>query len=103
MELLLESGARMPSHRDLLFDAIQREKEALGATQFLLEHGIDPNVSTSKGPPLHCAVGMGRKEIVRCLLRYGADPSRVFLGRTAAQLAEDRGKTDLVSMLASVN
>ncbi|KAH8433390.1 ankyrin repeat domain-containing protein [Aspergillus melleus] len=104
MELLAAYGARLPSGRlgkDLLLSAIQRKEGALGATKFLLEHGADPNLSTSRGPPLYLAIAMHKKEVVSCLLDYGVDVSMVYRGKAFTQLAEEMGQMDIVSLLAA--
>jgi hypothetical protein len=59
--------------------------------ELLLEHGADPNLAESVAPegdfnPLFRATYAGHLEVVRRLLRAGADPHALvhFLYRTAA-------------------
>lgn len=100
MELLVSYGANISPKTDSLFSAIKRNEGALGATKFFLEHGVDPNKSTSKGPPLHLAAILGRVEVISCLLEHGADPSVRLFGKTAADVAEEEGNAEIASLLA---
>ena len=52
----------------------------VGIARWLLENGADVNARTgfgSQGTALHSAAWNGDQEMVRCLLEFGADPSRL--------------------------
>ena len=72
----------------------------LDVAQLLVAAGAGVNDATEAAAPIHGAV-MGRsEELVTWLLAQGADPSLPdFQGRTAAQLAEEMGQTDLARLL----
>ncbi|CAB0000631.1 unnamed protein product [Nesidiocoris tenuis] len=66
---------------------------------YLLSKGADPNMSS----PLHYAAKFGQKEAVVQLLKYGADSKKRIAGKTALQLAEERGHADIVKLLKFVD
>ena len=89
--LLLKSGADWTRedyfNQAPLFGSIGLYDE--GTVNFLLENGVDPNVSDSKGrlPLVHAAMG-GYNPIVQALLEHGADPNAEdALGRTPLYVA----------------
>ena len=114
--LLLKSGADWTRedyfNQAPLFGSIGVYDE--GTVNFLLENGVDPNVSDSRGglPVVHAAMG-GYGPIVQALLEHGADPNAEdALGRTPLYVAlmpeEDEGLDEslldlLLSYGASVN
>jgi ankyrin repeat protein len=75
---------------------------ALYLTEALLAAGASPNVVQQGGfTPLHEASLRGHVEMVGVLLQHGADAAaRNADGRTPADLARDRGVTDVLSLLA---
>ncbi|GKZ82886.1 hypothetical protein AnigIFM56816_007711 [Aspergillus niger] len=92
-ETLLAHGARLES--TLLFYAI-RPGESLGEfkTKLLLAKGLDPNTTSPEwGTPLHRAVYLAERGIVKVLLDAGADKTarsdcRQFRDQTPAEVAE---------------
>lgn len=114
LELLLAHGANM-SGRDAHYDNTplrflagyrpgQPGAEAgLHGVRWLLEHGADPNVLSSKleESALHRAALSGNAEQARLLLEHGADPRLVRKdSRTAYALAVRAGHVDVVALLA---
>ena len=73
----------------------------LACVELLLESRADPNLLCSKmGPaPLHLACQERRPDIVERLLCAKADASLVLLGRTALQVARERGSSACVQLL----
>ena len=52
--------------------------------------------------PLHTAANMGTVEVVKALLELGADPTALNNdGLTPADIAEDKGRSDVVQVLRS--
>lgn len=100
MELLLSYGAEWGECKDILMSTMMRDEDSVAATAFVLEHGIDVNARTRRGPPLHCAVMVEKKDIVQCLLEHGADRSATLFDQTAVELAEQKGLTDIVKLLS---
>ncbi|KAI9368046.1 ankyrin repeat-containing domain protein [Aspergillus egyptiacus] len=93
LELYLEYGATLSS--ELLFYSMRpRVQQAELKTRFLLDKGLDPNVTADDwGTPLHFAAYAGKLNIAKLLLDAGADPTAVSGGRktagkTPAQAAE---------------
>jgi ankyrin repeat protein len=71
---------------------------------FLLDNGAEVNLrSTKKGyTALMLASGAGNAELVRKMLEKGADPSiEDNFGVTAAEVAQETGKTAIVEMLST--
>ena len=71
----------------------------------LLKHGADVNARTDKdkghSTPLHIAAEYGRVEVVHVLLQHGADvDTEDGSGRTALQLASDRGHHEIMKLLS---
>lgn len=100
MELLASYGAELHDRRDLFLSVFRRKDERVAATKFMLENGVDVNACTKYGPPLHVAAKANKKELVQCLLDYGADRFAIFYGKTAAEEAEENGCTDIVKLLS---
>jgi ankyrin repeat protein len=76
--------------------------EDLTGVRWLLSHGADVSARAADGgTPLHAAAtrNAGTK-VISALLTYGADPRIVdHAGRTAADLAAARGKSEIVRCL----
>lgn len=73
-----------------------------GSAKALLEHGADVNVKGNDGSTaLMLAASAGDSEIVRDLLRQGADVSGRFTetGKTALMLAREKGHSEIVELL----
>jgi ankyrin repeat protein len=67
--------------------------------RLLLDHKGNPNLVGIGGPLLQVAVSQNRKENIELLLTYRADINVVYGHDTAAQVAADLGKFDLVDYL----
>ncbi|HZG56315.1 ankyrin repeat domain-containing protein [Paenibacillus sp.] len=67
----------------------------------LLEKGADPNARQSGGwTPIHQAANHCDAEMTKLLLRYGADPDVANDdGKTARAMAEEKGYTEVTSVL----
>lgn len=95
LELYLEYGARLESEL-LFFAAAPRVTHGDIKTRFLLDKGLDPNVTSAEwGSPLHRAVYHAKPKIVKLLLDAGADPIAISTGtktynQTPAQVAAER-------------
>ncbi|KAE8157568.1 ankyrin repeat-containing domain protein [Aspergillus tamarii] len=94
LDVYIEYGATLSA--DLLFYGMRpRVRQAELKTQFLLNKGLDPNVTDDEwGTPLHLAICCSRINVVKLLLDAGADPTvvsggRRTYGKTPAQVAEN--------------
>lgn len=79
-------------------------KEVLSLVLNLIQDGADINCATTKGKPLHLAVGRGGIDLVQQLLDRGAEvntsPSQTYMGHgTALQLAEIHGHFNIARLL----
>lgn len=85
LDLYLAHGANLES--DLLFYAVApRIQQGELMTRFLLDRGVDPNVTSNDwGAPLHRAVAGGKLNLVKMLLEAGADPTAISGGRKTGQ------------------
>jgi hypothetical protein len=70
--------------------------------ELLLAAGADPNPQDSDGvSALMEAVATDHSELIGTLLSYGADPAlKDARGRTAMDLARQKGKEDAIALLA---
>jgi len=68
-------------------------------TEFLLQHGADPNVAEANGDtPLHFAASSGYAEIARSLLKHGAQVNaRNKDGKTP--LSRGRPRSEIAELL----
>ena len=72
-----------------------------GWLRHLLGAGASPHAAYVDGSePLHVACQQGHAACARALVEAGADPSRLWEGLTAAELAARHGHRDVVSLLA---
>jgi len=87
-------------HSAVATDAAPRDLEIV---RMLLDAGADPNArSASGGTPLHTAAFTGDRASLDLLLGHGADAAvRNAQGKTATEIANERGHQDLVRALAS--
>ncbi|RDW70548.1 ankyrin repeat domain-containing protein [Aspergillus mulundensis] len=94
IELYLAHGAKLESTL-LFYSLMPRVPQHELMTRFLLDKGVDPNVTSNDwGTPLHLAVRVGKVNLAKMLLEAGADPTVVSCGRkigslTPAQVAEE--------------
>ena len=81
LELLIEYGARLDPQ--LLFAPLSpRSRHGEVVTRFLLDRGIDPNITSIEwGTPLHHAIRSAKPVFVKMLLDAGADPTAISIGR----------------------
>ena len=66
---------------------------------FLLEKGADPNLPNKDGTPLDIAIVVGDVEILRLLLKYGANISQMFNGKGAVHVAVMNFRLDMLVIL----
>lgn len=65
-----------------------------------LDHGANPTPPHPQGySPLHAAAGGGDLVSIRRLLTMGADPTQTFQGKTAADIAMDKGHNDVAAAI----
>jgi ankyrin repeat protein len=88
LSLALMLGNWTPSHLEII--------------RLLLEFGADPNVRIYRSTPLHLASEWPTVEVARLLLKYGADvEAEDDYGRTAFQVASERGYDELAKLLSA--
>lgn len=90
LDLYLAHGANLES--GLLFYAVApRIHQGELMTRFLLDSGVDPNVTSDDwGAPLHRAVAGGKVNLVKVLLEAGADPAVISGGRKISKKSPAR-------------
>jgi ankyrin repeat protein len=89
-------------HHRVLSAAVRRRDVTM--TQWLLEHGADPNLheeGAPRGLSLWIAVNDRQREIVRLLLAHGADPNGDVdsCGTPMSQAAHGKRDTELIELL----
>jgi uncharacterized protein len=106
--LLLEHGAHVHqvSHnpmRNQPLHACLALSQDLDTARLLIANGADVNATQAGGfTPLHQAAAAGARELVILLLEAGADPRKLCdQGKTPADYARDRGRTELAQLLTS--
>jgi leucine-rich repeat kinase 1 len=70
-------------------------------TQFLLEKGANPNVSTALGTPIYAAVKSGSLEMVKLLIKYDAN-YRITGGFSPVYIACIEGKLVILKYLVNI-
>jgi ankyrin repeat protein len=104
---LLDAGADVhqvsgtPMRNQALHAVLALSKDA-GVTRLLIERGADVNAAQTAGyRPLHQAAVVGREDLVRMLLKAGADrTARCDRGKTPAEYAQERGHAELAALLS---
>lgn len=93
MDVLIQHGADpnlysgIKWHETPLVAAIQENQ--IQTVEFLIEHGANIDGSVRTGPPLSSTFFTKNIEMLKCLLRHGADPNKKLLGlATPARQAE---------------
>ncbi|KAJ8602479.1 hypothetical protein CTAYLR_001210 [Chrysophaeum taylorii] len=106
VELLVEQNAdvnyRLPSGATALHYMCNGETFSARAVSKLLEFGADPNVPEQHNgaTPLHYAADAGDLEVIKVLLRHGADASLVdYTGYDPAGYAKGAGRDDCEQFL----
>ncbi len=109
VRLLIERGASVaaPARNKLAVTALHSAIATdvapvdMAIVRMLLEAGAPVNVPhLGGGTPLHSAAFVGDPEVVRMLLDRGADPwLKTDDGKTAAEIARERGHAALAEML----
>ena len=107
-KLLIEHGARVKGSGAIVMAA---EEGKLDMVELLLENGADVDevgiehptderYREDMGSALHRAVFAGRRDVVRVLIGRGADVGlKDPMGRTAGDLAGERGDEEILGML----
>jgi ankyrin repeat protein len=104
---LLDAGADVhqvsgtPMRNQALHAVLALSKDA-GVTRLLIERGANVNAAQTAGyRPLHQAAVVGREDLVRMLLKAGADrTARCDRGKTPAEYAQERGHAELAALLS---
>jgi len=104
VKILLERGADVTMRDYLGYTVVNRASGTAepDVMQMLLDAGADPNDCPEQdpSPPLHDAAWQGHAEVVRILLRYGADPLALDgEGRTALDCARKAGHGEVARIL----
>ncbi len=104
VDFLLRSGedvnaiAKNPTGYTALTGAVARGHHNIAST--LLEHGANPNHRYEGGfTPLMEAAASGNVEVTRLLLAHGADRMTRMNGKTALDLALEKGQRDTAQLL----
>ena len=94
------SGGFTPLHSAVATDAGARDLEIV---RMLLERGADPNARSQSGStPLHTVAFTGDRASLDLLLKRRADPTiKTNEGKTAADIARERGHEEIVSRLGT--
>jgi uncharacterized protein len=92
-------GGFTPLHSAVATDAGESDVEIV---RMLLDKGADPNAKSQSGStPLHTVGFTGDRASLGLLLKHGADPAiRNKEGKTARDIATERGHQDVASILA---
>jgi ankyrin repeat protein len=104
MKVLVETGRVTPEHLALML-VRKHDWHDYDGVKYLLERGADPDYQRDKAwIPVHHAVSRDNSlEILELLLDHGADFSVRKNGRSAIELAAERGRGDLLELLESRN
>ena len=96
-----DNAGRTPLYLVLYYRS--SEEKFVDMVRLLLEHGADPNISTSDlahSTPLHLAASRGLLEVARLLLSHGAKvDEKDGEGKTPFQLAADEEHEELTKLL----
>ena len=92
-------GGFTPLHSAVATDAGRADVEIV---RMLLEKGADPNAKSQSGStPLHTVAFTGDRKSLDLLLKRGADPAiKNNDGKSAADIAGERGHSEIVERLA---
>ena len=100
MRALVETGRLTPEHLALML-VRKHDWHDYEGVKYLLEHGANPNYDQG-WVPVHQAVARDNSlDILELLLDHGADFSVRKSGRSAIELAAERGRGDLLELLES--
>lgn len=99
MKALVETGRVTPENLSLML-VRKHDWHDYDGVKYLLEHGVDPNYERSRGwPALHHGIARDNSlKIIALLLDHGADPLDRKAGRSAVELAAERGRGDLLEL-----
>ena len=104
VDFLLRSGAdvnaiaKNPTGYTALTGAVARGHESIAST--LLEQGANPNHRYEGGfTPLMEAAASGSVDVTKLLLAHGADRMILFNGKTALDLALEKGRKETAQLL----
>jgi uncharacterized protein len=94
------SGGFTPLHSAVATDAAATDIEIV---RMLLDKGANPNAKSQSGStPLHTAAFTGDVASLELLMKHRADPSiRNNEGKTAIDVATERGQTEVARVLAA--
>ena len=93
-----EPSSKKIAEKTLFASALRGHYEA---TQFLLEKGANPNVSTALGTPIYAAVKSGSLDMVKLLVKYDAN-YRIKGGFSPVYIACIEGKLIILKYLVNI-
>jgi ankyrin repeat protein len=74
----------------------------LAVTEYLLQHGADPNAASPDGlNPLHGAVMFNQAKMAQWLLQHGAEVDKEYSGKTPLAMALEKNQIEMVELLRS--
>lgn len=104
IENALHEGADIHAKNDQEWSVLHfavRDRCFLDCVKFIVEHGVNPNVTDNQGKtPIHLAVKLGALEVIEYLISQGADPvAKNNKGETTIMEAAISGDVECLNKL----